>query len=220
MCFSTTASFGAGILLTVIGIASIKKVQSKSQLMFASIPLIFAVQQFSEGFVWLALTNSFFYTTQQIATYTFLFFAQVLWPLWIPVAILLLEKEKKRLKIQIILAAIGISVAIYFLYLLISYNVRAEIIGYHIAYKQGFSSTLGVIGGVFYIIATIAPQFFSHVKRMWIFGVAILISYIVSTIFYEHYVVSVWCFFASIISLTVFATIVEIKKSYKKQIAL
>ena len=220
MCFSTTASFGAGVVLTAIGVASINKIHSKSQIMFASIPIIFAVQQFSEGFVWLSLTNSFFAPVEHIATYIFLFFAQVLWPLWIPVAILLLEKEAKRKRIQKIFAGIGILVAIYFAYLLLTYNVQAKIIGYHIAYKQSFSSTLGIIGGVFYIIASIAPEFYSHVKRMWIFGLAILVSYIVSSIFYEHYVVSVWCFFASIISLITFAILVEIKKSYKKQFAV
>ena len=217
MCFSTTASFGAGIVLTVIGIASLKKVQAKSQIMFASIPLLFAIQQFSEGFVWLSLSNTYFEPMEHIATYTFLFFAQVLWPFWVPMAILQLEKEPKRKNIQKILTGLGALVAIYFAFLLVTYNVQAKIIGYHIAYKQSYSAVFGIVGGIFYIIASITPQFFSHVKRMWIFGVAILISYIISAIFYEHFVVSVWCFFASIISLTVFATLVEIKKSYKKQ---
>lgn len=58
MCFSTTASFVAGTFLTVIGVASVKKVKGPGQLMFAVIPLVFAVQQFSEGFVWMSLLNS------------------------------------------------------------------------------------------------------------------------------------------------------------------
>jgi hypothetical protein len=218
MCFSTTASFGAGVLLTVIGIAAIKKVQAPSQIMFASIPLIFAIQQFSEGFVWLSLSNTDFAPIQQVSTYVFLFFAQILWPFWVPIAIIQLEKQSNRRIFQKIFVAIGVLVAIYFAYLLITYHVQAKIIGYHIKYNQDFPHELGIYGGVFYIIATIAPQFFSHVKRMWIFGVAILISYIITAIFYEHYIVSVWCFFASIISLVVFVTIVEIKKSYKNQL--
>ena len=40
MCFSAGASFGAGVLLSVIGVASVKKTSSSSQLIFASIPFV------------------------------------------------------------------------------------------------------------------------------------------------------------------------------------
>ena len=95
MCFSAGASFGAGVVLSVIGIASLKKVQTPSQIVFASVPLIFSVQQITEGFLWLALSNPAFAFLQQFTTYTFLFFAQVVWPMWVPLAIFLLEKEDK-----------------------------------------------------------------------------------------------------------------------------
>ena len=55
MCFSANASFGAGVVLTIIGVAAIKKVQHPSQILFASIPLLFAVQQISEGILWITL---------------------------------------------------------------------------------------------------------------------------------------------------------------------
>ena len=95
MCFSATASFSAGVVLTVIGIATLKKVQHPSQIMFASIPLIFAVQQITEGVLWLALPSTAYPAIQVSFTYIFLFFAQVVWLLWVPLAILLLEKKGK-----------------------------------------------------------------------------------------------------------------------------
>jgi len=49
MCFSTTASFSAGVVLNVIGFATLKKMHHKSQLLFAAIPLIFGVPQLAEG---------------------------------------------------------------------------------------------------------------------------------------------------------------------------
>jgi uncharacterized membrane protein len=45
-------------------------------------------------------------------------------------------------------------------------------------------------------------------------GVAIAISYIITAIFYEQYILSVWCFFASIISISVYVIMREIKKDY------
>jgi hypothetical protein len=65
-------------------------------------------------------------------------------------------------------------------------------------------------------MATILPPFFSPLKRMWMLGLAILISYIISAIFYEHYILSVWCFFASVISISVYAIIVKIKNESAK----
>ncbi len=219
MCFSASASFGAGIVLSVIGVASIKKVQSPSQIVFASIPLIFSVQQIAEGFLWLALSNPVYASLQQVTTYTFLFLAQVVWPLWIPLAILLVEKEDKRKKTQKLLVAIGVLLSFYLAYCLLSYNVQAKIIGYHISYEQDYPAQLRISGGVLYFIATIAPPFFSTIKRMWLLGVAILISYIITIIFYEDYFVSVWCFFASVISISIFIIMQKIKKLYKKAFA-
>jgi hypothetical protein len=215
MCFSASASFGAGIVLTVIGVASIKKTHHRSQLLFATIPLIFGVQQIAEGILWLSLPNPDYVNTQKISTYIFLFFAQILWPLWVPIAILLLEKNATRKNIQMVLVGGGIVVGLYLAYCLISFNVEAKIIGYHIAYLQDYPSSLRKYVVILYALATIAPSFFSHIKKMWMLGISILISYIVTAIFYEHYILSVWCFFSSIISLSIYAIMVEISNAEK-----
>jgi hypothetical protein len=217
MCFSASASFGAGVVLSVIGIATIKKVQHPSQIMFASIPLIFAIQQTAEGILWLTLPDPHHLPTQISVTYIFLFFAQIVWPLWVPVAILLLEKEGSRNMIQKLSVGAGIIVSLYLTYCLISFHVQAKIIGYHIAYQQSFPRMLKYYCLALYTVATIFPVFSSHVRRMWMFGVAIIISYIISGIFYEHYFLSVWCFFSSIISISIYAIILELKKSPESQ---
>lgn len=213
MCFSASASFGAGVVLTVIGIASIKKAETRSQVVFASIPLIFAIQQITEGFLWLALSNPDFAMLRWPTTYIFLFFAQIVWPFWVPFSILKLEKEPRRKKTERVLMVIGAVVSLYLAYCLISFRVEAKIIGMHISYEQDYPAGLKRYGGILYIIATVTPPFFSSIKRMWTLGAAILISYFLTTIFYTDYIVSVWCFFASIISVAVLATLFEIKKS-------
>jgi len=215
MCFSANASFGAGIVLTVIGVAAIKKVQHPSQILFASIPLLFAVQQIAEGFIWVTLPNPVYASVSQGLTYAFLFFAQFFWPLWVPIAILMLEREDKRKKIQKIFVGMGMLVSFYLAYCLLSYHVHANIVGYHVTYTIDNPNPIGKYGGILYFIATVAPPFFSHIKRMWMFGTAIFISYIITAIFYDHYVVSVWCFFASIISISIYAIMLEIRNMNK-----
>jgi heme A synthase len=79
MCFSATASFSAAAVLGTVGVVALNKVKSKDQLMFASIPLLFGIQQAIEGLVWVSLTHSSDVFLRQFFTYGFLFFAQVLW---------------------------------------------------------------------------------------------------------------------------------------------
>jgi len=213
MCFSAGASFGAGVVLSVIGVASIKKAQLPSQIIFASIPLIFAVQQITEGLVWVSLTNPGYASLQQVATYNFLFFAQVVWPVWVPFAIMKLEPKATRRKSGKILVGIGALVSLYLAYCLLTFPVDAKILGYHISYGQNYPAAIGPYCGVLYIISTIVPPFFSRVSRMWMLGTTILISYIITTIFYTDYIVSVWCFFASIISISVFAIMNKLNHS-------
>src|SRR6516162_9297541 len=96
MCFSATASFGASIALTAIGVASVSKIQMRSQILFASIPILFAMQQLTEGFLWLTFTHPGHPVAQNFATYSFLFIAQIIWPTWVPLSIFYLMKPDER----------------------------------------------------------------------------------------------------------------------------
>lgn len=217
MCFSATASFSAGAVLTVIGIASLKKTHHKSQLLFASIPLIFGVQQIAEGVLWITLPNQDLLSTQKIATITFLFFAQIIWPIWVPIAVLYLEKSSKRKIFQWIFVGAGVIVGSYLAYCLVTFNVEAKIIGHHISYHQDYPSSAVNYVVVLYALATIAPALFSHVKHMWILSASIFISYIITELFYAHYMLSVWCFFSSIISISIYLIMIEISKAEKQK---
>jgi len=216
MCFSAGASFGAAVVLAAAGIATIKKAKQPSQWLLAAIPLIFCIQQVMEGFLWLALSRPDFAFLQQFSTYAFLFVAQVVWPLAVPLAILLVEKNRKRKLLLKILAGTGLLISSYLAICLLTYPVAASISGYHIAYDQNYPASLSGYGGVLYIMATITPSFGSSFKRMWILGAAILISYIITAVFYTGYIVSVWCFFAAVISITVYFIMQEIEATEKK----
>src|SRR6187402_1838956 len=98
MCFSATASFGAAAVLGVVGGVAVTKAKTSPQKTFAAIPLIFAVQQLSEGLLWLSLKNDSLASSQSLLTYIFLFFAMAIWPFWIPFSVWLMEKDLKRKK--------------------------------------------------------------------------------------------------------------------------
>lgn len=99
MCFSAKASFIVSSGLIGIGISAINKVKNKFQIPFSIIPVLFSFQQLTEGILWLSLTTSQFNHLKEPATFTFLIFAQVIWPIWVPASIWLLEKNNLRKKI-------------------------------------------------------------------------------------------------------------------------
>src|SRR5438445_11955235 len=103
MCFSATASFGAGAVLGTIGIIAVAKTKTNPQRLFATIPLIFAVQQFTEGLLWLSLKDPALASRQFLLTHIYLVFAMAIWPLWVPLTIRLLEKDARRKKIMNVL---------------------------------------------------------------------------------------------------------------------
>ena len=98
MCFSAGASFGASAILSVIGTAAIMKARTIPQGLFAGIPIIFSIQQLAEGMLWLSLKDPGLATWQPFFTYTFLIFAILFWPVWVPFTIYKLETDTKRRK--------------------------------------------------------------------------------------------------------------------------
>ena len=98
MCFSTTASFASFSILTAVGVAGLKYTHKPSQKFFAAIPFLFATQQLIEGFVWIGLLNNS--NWKAIPIHLFIFFAQVVWALWVPYSILKMENQPKRIRIM------------------------------------------------------------------------------------------------------------------------
>lgn len=204
MCFSAGASFTGGTMIAAIGIATLRKVNNPSQKLFASIPVLFSVQQFSEGILWLTLRNGGYDRLQNAATYIFLLFALIIWPTFVPLSVIKMEKPGPRKTILKFLLATGIIVSSYYAFCMLTFVVQPGIRDFHIEYRNNFPETLSVPAFIFYAIATIIPLFVSGVRKMYIFGLLVLISCIITGIFYKEYLTSVWCFFAALISSVIY----------------
>jgi hypothetical protein len=199
MCFSAAASFTSAALLTVIGALTIKTVKAKTQLMLALVPLFFAIQQASEGLVWLSLQQEAYASLQHLATYLFLFFAYIVWPAWIPLSVWLLEKDKTRKQIIRFLAIGGGLVSGYLASLLIIYPVAPTISNDNIVYAHDMPAYL-TWGYLLYTIPVIVPWFVSSIRYFWVFGVSVGAALLASYFFWHHAYGSVWCFFAALLS--------------------
>ncbi len=229
MCFSATASFGAAAVLGVVGIVAVTKAKTKPQKVFASIPLIFAAQQFSEGLLWLSLKNADLASIQSLLTYTFLFFAMAVWPFWIPFSIWLMEKDGKRKKIIKGFVAIGAIVTVGVGVILSLYPVKVVtpfcfscpvsdtgVLRHHLHYEFAIPQlvkNLIMAFTVLYIAATIITPFLAGNKKMQWLGIVFLLSYLFAVMFYNGFVISVWCFFAAILSFVVLWIILDLRRT-------
>lgn len=110
------------------------------------------------------------------------------------------------------LLAAGGAVAIYYLYSLIFCHPYAEISRFHIAYRSTFQDPYSKVAIALYLAATLVPLFISSIKRTYILGAIVGISFIVSVVFYTKCLTSVWCFFAAVISFVIYYIIRDAHK--------
>ena len=197
MCFSAPASFTAGVALLIVGAVTTRRARRRAELPYALIPVLFGVQQLIEGALWLTfpvkapLLNT-------VLTHAFSFFSHVLWPLYMPVAVLLLEPTPWRRKVLVAIALAGAAVGLYLLYFLVRLSIVAEPSGGHIAYISPHFYLVTVMG--LYLLGTCVSSIFSsHWSVRW-FGAAAFISFVGTYAFYAFWLISMWCFFAALLS--------------------
>lgn len=219
MCFSAIASFTSSAIIGVVAITTFTRTTTPGQRILATIPLLFAAQQAIEGCLWLSFMHSQYMWMSRPATYMFLAFAQVLWPLIVPLAALMYERQEGRKKILKVLMWIGVAASALLLYGLITYPVLATASDHHIRYVVGKPAGLMAFGNVLYFIAAVVPLFVSGSKGLRWFGAVGFVSYVISWLVYKQYVVSVWCFFAAIISLMLYFIIVRENRQQRQAVA-
>ena len=211
MCFSATASFTASSVLGVAGIYSLTQANTPQQKPFAAIPLIFSVQQLAEGILWVSLPNGGPAGLLSFCTYFFMAIAYVIWPWWVPFSIRLLEKDKKRKDYLMVLLVSGALLSVFLLCRITYLHVWTDIENCHIKYIIGIRDHKLPIVTAFYVIVTITPIFISSVRGMKWFGSLIFISCLITGIFYKGFGISLWCFFAAVVSIVVIFVLRSLK---------
>lgn len=201
MCFSASASFIAGTSLSAIGVATLKRTAATTERPFAMIPLLFGMQQLTEGVIWLTFRHDA-PVLKQAMTYLYSGFSHVLWPMYVPFAVGLLEAARWRKKVIFAFEIAGVAVGLYLLYFLVTRPVVAEVMGRHIVYMSPHFYLIPVM--VFYLAATCVSCFFSSHGFVKLFGVLALLSFIAAYLVYVMALVSIWCFFAAILSLLIY----------------
>lgn len=210
MCFSAEVSLAVGAALLPAGGYCLFQAskRDKTYLALAVLPLVFGVQQISEGFVWSAI-NSGDANLVKMASLVFLAFALAFWPFWVPFSASLIEKRPEVKRAMRLLAITGLS---FGLYLFIPIAMQADkwlltrVYGHSIQYDFAtfpiFPVVPAVVWHLSYVAIVSVPLLVSmRGLGLRMFGAMIAVSAALSQLAFWYAFVSVWCLFAGGLSV-------------------
>jgi hypothetical protein len=201
VCFSAAANFVGSAVLGAIGVATFTRVKHKRELLFASLPTLFAIHQFIEGFVWLGLDGVLSPEVTHKMGAAFVLYAQGLLPFLLPLSVLLFEPDLKSRRRMLPFLAIGTGTTLYMLWGLVAYPLRIFVQGNSIVYIN--DGTNNTVLAILYVIATCGSLFFSKVRDMVIFGGANLGILLITMAVKRYAFTSVWCAYAAVASIII-----------------
>ena len=202
MCFSAKSSFIATGVIGSIGVATLRHVREPRALLFASVPMLFAVHQFIEGWVWLGLGGRIDKLALDHVAFLFTLYAQGILPLLMPVAVALMEPAGWRRRAILGLTGVGAVVCAWDVYGLVFLPSRVFVEHHSIAYRNAWTGNFWI--SCLYVLATCGAMLLSTHRVVRAYGVLNVIGLSVVEIVREYAFASVWCFYAAIMSVMIY----------------
>ena len=218
MCISTTVSYSASVVLISTGAyAALQTWQlPRPYLLWSMVPVFFGIQQAFEGGVWQALDTVGLYSDSAMSVnfgtalscaLGFHFFSHFLWLWWLPLCSYLVEPGKIRKRVFAGCAMFGaFSGALVYGVMLInpewmSITVREHSIVYDFIAPWHSTVHLPVTPVMLYGLTILVPLLLSSHRPIMTFGILAILSMALASEINNRAFVSVWCFFAAVLSL-------------------
>lgn len=203
MCFSASASFGAALVLALVGVQTWTWAGPTPLRRFAVMPLLFAAQQGLEGLLWrtLEVPDSSLASLRPALTYAYLLLALGFWPPYVPLAVLPLEPPGPRRRWVQALVACGAAVSLWLVVALVWSGATANAVGGHIDY--GYHPPQVEWVDALYLAAVAGAPLCSSRVGVRRFGVLTVLGCGVALAFYTQWFISVWCFVAALLSVAI-----------------
>jgi hypothetical protein len=198
VCFSATANFVGSAVLGTVGAVTLTKVKHRRELLFASLPILFAIHQFTEGFVWLGLDGNLSAAVAHDMGAAFMLYAQGLLPFLLPLSVLLFEPTKQARRAMLPFAVLGGLTTLYILWALTAFPLQLYVQKNSIVYIN--QATNNTVVAVLYVIVTCGSLFLSKIRMMVIFGAANLAILLIVMEVKRYAFTSVWCAYAAVAS--------------------
>jgi hypothetical protein len=195
MCFSATASFVAGGGLGAAGAATLSTAKTRSTIPLAAMPLLFGLQQTAEGLIWLTGGRP---ALQGAAAFAYVMFSHVLWPTYVPLAVMLIEPTGRRRQVLKGFVVFGVALSIWLFTYIVQGPVTASLGARGVVYDMHLPSI--PYGLAAYVFVTCVACLISSHKFIRVFGIALIGALAIALWSYLQTFYSVWCFFAAILS--------------------
>lgn len=208
MCFAAPVDLGAGVAISGVGIAALRAARSSPRIRaLATLPLLFGVHQLVETFVWWDLQGRVCHAAGLTAEWIYLVIALLVVPILVPYA-LLREDTVRPAWLAWVFVACGVVAAATCAWGMRDGEVPMRIDGHHIAYTV--SPLLGDASFVIYLVATCGPGLLARSRRLRLFAVLNLAAVGVVVWTARNGTVSLWCFWAALISVLI---LVHVRRS-------
>lgn len=220
MCFSAEASFGVSAVLFPAGVYCGWNAWEKNRALIglAVIPVIFGLQQLCEGLVWRGLENGNLFLART-AAFVFLYFALAFWPFWIPLCAFLTSSDPRKSRLLAIFVLLGFmgGLALYLPVLtqpeILVLRVQHHSIVYDFKQSIMFEFMPFTWWQALYVLIVGIPMLIAPSRGFTLLGIALIASAAVTHVFYWYAFTSVWCFFASLLSLYLCISFFRLQKA-------
>jgi hypothetical protein len=202
VCFAPEADAAVGAIVIVVGVDALRHVRAPKEIPLASLPFLLGVHQVTEALVWWGLQGHVADAIEAIALWAYLVFAFALLPVLVPVAVGLVERRLGRRRVIVGFGALGAAVAAALVVAMFRGSVAATIQHRHISYDLEALTYGGQLTGL-YVVATCGAFLASSYRDIAALGLANLIAIPVLMWLTVSGFVSLWCFWAAIISIVI-----------------
>lgn len=202
--------------LGAIGVLTLRKVSMPKEVVFALLPLLFGLHQFTQGFVWLGMDGLIEPRALEMAESIFIFYAQGLLPFLVPLAIWLLEPKGFTRVLMGLLLLAGALLAAYTLYGLSFQPTTVYVADNALVYVNPWTAKMWI--DVVYIVTTCAPLLLSSSIAVQLFGWMNLAGLMTIHLFKPHAVTSLWCLYAAAVSVSLYFYFVERRIAFLQRI--
>lgn len=202
MCFSPQADFVAGAVVAGVGVATLRRVRVRRELVVGALPLLFGVHQLVEGFVWLGLRGQVSPGLGNAAKEAYIIYAHAVLPAIVPIGFMLLEPERRRSRVMMGMACVGVLLSAYLLWQVTAYPVGAQEQARCIDYTTHTPNDALI--GLLYVAVTCGPALISSRRYLRWFGLVSLIGVIVTAVVRVDELTSLWCVYVAIVSVLIF----------------
>ena len=148
------------------------------ELIVGALPLLFALHQFVEAFVWLGLRGPVSSTLRTSATEIYVVYAYAILPMIVPLGFLLIEPSRRHRRGLLPFAALGIGVGGYLLWQVTQYPIQATANAQCVSCRT--HTPYGDLLAIGYVIATCGPALLSSRRYLRWFGLANLFGAVVA----------------------------------------